>query len=144
MIGYEFVPLADRRFVTINVDLTDEHSERLSEGLDETDIVAAHIATEIPLTDAVVRIQYRATEEQHRRVDHAALTALLEDAGVHRVYGGLQWEPVRESRARVQGVDEQLAPNAAVRAWCVANDVADAPAVALERLTSDYLEGVAR
>lgn len=161
----EFVPLTDRRFVTVNVDLCPEAGNKITalrtldgsvngatnipENIraeyspDETDAIAAAISEQFPLADAVVRVTYRATEEQHRRVDHTAIKALLDDAGVHKVYGGIHWDPVRETRARVAGVDEQLDPLAAVTAWCGANDVDDAPALALEQLTTTYLEGAA-
>lgn len=137
----EFVPLADRRFVTVHVDLVTAEAFSLAQTgeFDETATIAATVCE--PLTDAVVRITYRATEEQHRRVDHAALTGLLHDAGVHKAYGGIHWDPVRETRARVEGVDEQLAPIDAVTAWCRANEVDDAPTLALEQLTTTYLEG---
>lgn len=163
-----FIPLVDRRFVTVNVDLAKGVSEpgslRKSEAsspvpdgivegaatgpgsltsLDETDLVNAAIAEQMPLHDAVIRVTYRATEEQHRRVDHGAVQALLDDAGVHKVYGGIHWDPVREDRARAAGVDEQLDPISAVTAWCGANDIAEQPALALEHLTLEYLEAAA-
>ena len=140
MIRAEFVPLADRRFVSVECDLTEEVSEPVQShdpeavspphrtpgshagtgslaSLDETDRTAAAIAERLPLAGAVVRVRYRASEEQHRRVDHGALMRLLEDAGAHKVYGGIQWLPVRASRARVAGVDESLAPLAALDLW---------------------------
>lgn len=147
----EFVPLTDRRFVTVNADLTnvgaaieittpeDGFDRRID--MDETDYIAALITEELPLTDAVVRVSYRATEEQHRRVDAAALTGFLDEAGVHKLYGGIKWEPVKGARARVEGMDEQLDPLAAVDAWCKANDVDDTPGLQLARLTTSYLEG---
>ncbi len=106
----EFVPLQDRRFITVTTDLTAEEAMlELVDGMaDETDLIAAAIAEAFPLTDAVVRVRYRASEEQHRRVDQAALLRLLDDAGVHRVFGGLQWVPVCETRVRVAGVYEDV------------------------------------
>jgi exonuclease SbcD len=175
-----FVPLSDRRFVTVDVDLTGEVSEpgravpsgsntppsggsveRDSKpvlrssmqrptgdsgsltSLDETDLIAAAIATEFPLTDAVVRVRYKATEAQHRRVDQAALLRLLDDAGIHRLYGGLAWQPVREQRVRAEGLDEGLPPLVAVDLWLVANTVDGAQAEALRALLAGYLEAVA-
>lgn len=137
----EFVPLADRAFVTVDVDLELE----CVNVPDKTDVVAARIAERFPLTDAIVRVTYKATEEQHRRVDHPALLRLLDDAGVHRVHGSIRWEPVRETRARVEGIDETLDPAEAVQAWCDANGVDGERAEALHALTREWLgarEGV--
>lgn len=151
----EFVPLTDRRFVTVTVDLTealpmvdlvDPTGAVVSRviGLDETDIIAAAIAAEVfNLPDAVVRVKYRATEEQHRRIDHAALEGFLAEAGAHRLYGGIDWDPVRTTRARQEGLDESIEPLAAVGMWIDANSVDDAPGRALRDLTAGYLEAVA-
>lgn len=140
----EFVPLADRTFVTVNVDLSDTTGVTLQEAaLDETDLLVAAIAEHFPLEGAVLRVSYTATEEQHRRIDHQEVKALIEECGVHKLYGGLQWLPVRETRARVAGVDEQLEPLAAVDAWCGANDVDDESYLALGSLTRGYLEAAA-
>lgn len=144
----EFVPLADRRFVTVNVDLTEGlpkvvNGFGLPTTIDETDLVAASISEQLPFTDAIVRVKYRATEEQHRRVDHQALEKLVADGGAHRLYGGIDWDPVRETRARQEGLDEAVEPLAAVAMWCAANEVDDAPAEALTDLTAGYLESVA-
>jgi len=110
--------------------------------LDETDRIAAAIAEHLPLADAVVRVRYRATEQQHRRVDHAALQRLVMDAGAHRLYGGVAWEPVRETRTRAAGMDESLPPLAAVDLWLAANTVDDGQAAALRALLAGWLETV--
>ena len=187
--AWEFVPLTDRRFVTVDVDLTDplgaeppnecpncegrgwiayathapgcngfcsEYGCPVQEqaqceqcggsslgSLDETDAIASSIAAEFPLTDAVVRVRYRATEEQHHRVDQSALLRLLDDAGIHRLYGGLAWEPVRENRTRAAGVDETLAPLDAVGLWLEAQSMNGAEGDALKTLTAAYLETLA-
>jgi len=123
-------------------DKLDELKERILSGIDETDLIAAAIAAKFPLTDAVVRVRYRATEEQHRRVDHAALQRLVMDAGAHRLYGGVSWEPVRETRTRAAGLDESLPPLAAVDLWLAANTVDDGQAAALRALLGGWLETV--
>lgn len=137
----EFVEIADRRFVTIDVDLTDAQveSDAAELRIDETDTIAASIAVRLPLTDAVVRVRYRATEEQHRRVDQRAILSLLEDAGIHKLYGGLSWEPVRENRARVAEMDESLTPFAAVDLWLDAEKIEDEPSDALRELIGGWL-----
>jgi exonuclease SbcD len=111
----ELVPLLSRRFVTVDVDLLLEVA-RTPDAIDETDVIGAAIAEQLPLTDAVLRIRYRATEEQARRVDVAALKGFCMDAGAHRVYQ-VTPEIVRAQRARVAGVDESLAPQAALDVW---------------------------
>lgn len=126
----EFVRLEDRRFVTVDVDLGPGAVARvpgdsLSAVHDVTDVIALVISAELPLDGAVVRVKYRAAEEDHRRVDQPALLRLLEDAGVHRVYGGIQWEPVRQTRARIEGVDESVSPQAALELWLTANEIPD-------------------
>jgi hypothetical protein len=88
----------------------------------------------------VVRVRYRASEEQHRRVDHAALQRLLADAGAHRVFGGIQWQPVRESRTRAEGMDETVEPLAALDLWLEAQSMNGSEGAALKALVAGYLE----
>lgn len=142
----EFVPLIDRPFVTVDVDVVNSGAlTDLDDGspspLDPTDLIAAELSA-LDLTDSVLRIRYRATEQQHRRVDQGALKRLALDKGCHRVYQVVP-DIVRENRARAEGVDETLGPLEALSAWTVANDIADAPAVALDDLTQVYLAKVA-
>lgn len=199
---YEFVKLQDRRFVTVDVDLTQDSSvkgavshtqeegpcsptpgevrrtpeapgmrapnpesnhERCggvaehgraafgannepdcppAHGLDETDLIAAEIVAQGngQLEGAVVRMRYRASEAQHRRVDHAALLRLLDDAGVHKLYGGLAWEPVREQQTRVAAMDETLAPLAALDLWLAAELVGEPEAGALRALLGEWAQ----
>lgn len=139
----EFVPLEDRRFLTVDIDLTDDAmTESFDHGLDETDLLAGAISENGPLDNAVIRIRYRATEAQHRRVDQGALKRLALDCGAHRVYQVVP-DIVRETRARAEGVDETLGPLEALHAWAAANDVDDAPSAALRDLTAGYLEKAA-
>lgn len=111
-----FVPLDDRRFVTVDVDLT---REAIADGTTETDEIAGWVmASQIagPLEGAVVRLRYRATEEQHRRVDRRALLGLLEEAGVDKVHGPT-WEPVRSTRARVEVDGDGITDHEALQMW---------------------------
>ncbi len=105
---HEFRVLKDRAFVTVGVSIDDTHGWSLDSDED--------------LADAVVRVRYRATEEQHRRVDTAALKKAILDAGAHKVFQ-ISAEIVKADRARVQGVDENLDPAAALALWCEANEV---------------------
>lgn len=130
----EFVPLESRPFVTVDCDLVEQNAAYPES--DWTDWIVAHVAEKLPLTNAVVRIRYRATEAQHRRVDQAALKRFCMDAGAHRVYQ-ITPEIVREDRARVAGVDETLEPLALVGAWCEAHEIV---AERLRGLAADYLK----
>lgn len=113
----EFVPLKDRPFVTIDCD-----AEAISDALGEGDL--ENIAGIIDLTDAVVRVRYTATEEQHRRIDAAALKKAILDDGAHRVFQ-ISATIVKQDRARVKGIDENLDPAAALATWTVANEISD-------------------
>lgn len=147
----ELLLLSDRRFVTVDADLTgdrarievttpeDGYDRRVD--MDETDFIAAMISEELPLADAIVRVRYRATEAQHRRVDQAALRGFIADAG-GRCYQ-IAPEIIREARARAEHVDESLDPLTAVEAWCDANEIAPEEAAALAELTRELLEDVA-
>ena len=105
-----FHRLKDRRFVTIDLSWADG-----SEG----GIPPAALES---VEGAVVRVRYIATEEQARRIDTAALKKAILDAGAHRVFQ-ISAEIVKEDRARVQGIDENLDPAAALALWCEANEV---------------------
>ena len=141
----EFVPLASRRLVTIDVDLTTNLPEtitvtadRLAVGarvIDETDVVIAAIPA--GLADATVRLRYTATEEQHRRVDQPALKRAILHAGAHKVYS-VEPTILRENRARAAGVDESLEPAAALDAWCVAQQVTDMQRQGLQGLLARW------
>lgn len=138
----EFVPLQDRRFVDIEVDLTDDEERRLLEPRDETDWIHSEFMAPLtgPLEGAVVKVRYQASEEQHRRVDQQALLRLLDGAGVHRVFGGVTWIPVREQQVRAAGMDETLAPMEALALWLDAQGVNGADGAALRILAKGYLE----
>jgi exonuclease SbcD len=138
----EFVQLDDRRFVTVDVDLigSDPELVRFGSVLDETDAIAAAIMADGGggLDGAIVRVRYRASEAQHRRVDQGAIRKLIADAG-GRCYQIVP-EIIREQRARVEGIDETLSPMRAVEAWAAANDLDQDHRVALHALTAELLD----
>lgn len=184
MVDWKFVPLEDRRFITVDVDLTEggdwmqgqagdlprpagwssSPDSELTVGgelsvspgiamtaavpgsasshLDETDRIAAAIMEQAPLDDAVLRIRYRASEEQHRRVNQGALKRLALDSGCHRVYQ-ITPEIVRENRARAAGVDETIAPLEALTAWMEANAISEPKATALREMLAADLQRLA-
>lgn len=106
-----FLPLESRPFMTLDFD----HEDPVAQ-------IALSMDIGFDVVDAVVRVRYRATEEQARRIDHQAVTAALYAAGAHRVFA-IQPTIFRENRARVENVTEEIAPLAAVASWCDANGV---------------------
>ena len=135
----EFHELESRPFVTIDCDLSAFVSASGADCLDcpdETDVLAAAIAEHFPLTDAVVRLRYKATEAQQRRIDLPAIKKLIADAGAHRLFQ-VAPEIVREQRARVAGVDENLSPQEALRAWVEANGLSEDQAARLRELMGE-------
>lgn len=131
-----FVPLEERPFVTIDADLTTGAHEQL--GLGETDAIAAAIAPHLPLDEAVVRVRYRATEEQARRINWPKLRELLDDC--HKIYD-IQADIVRADRARVEALnDAEISPLEAVDLWLEAEEITGPKADALRDLTAAYLQ----
>lgn len=129
-----FLPIESRPFVTVDADLTTGAHDQL--GLDVTDAIAAAIAAHVPLDDAVVRVRYRATEEQACRIDWPKLKPLLDDA--HKIFA-ISGEITRSDRARVIEVTEDLAPLDALGMWIDANDV-NGHREPLVATTAKYLE----
>lgn len=128
----EFVAIADRAFVTLDADLTGGDTS----GLAYVDIGRA--ANEQPVDGAVVRARYTVTRDQARRVDQAALRDGLLGAGAHQVF--IEPRIVGENdRRRVEHVDEQLAPLAAVEAWCDAAEIPVEAARPLVDYTADLI-----
>lgn len=166
-----FREIASRPFVTVDADLTvpvasQPNPSRMAESspdgrafspeamvlgnaptpveyLDATDVIAAAIAEQLPLQDAVVRIRYRATAEQARRVDHAALRGFVADAGASKLYS-IAPEIVRTDRARVEGVDETIGETQALDLWLAAqgSELDSEQFAALSQKHFDYLEAV--
>jgi hypothetical protein len=64
---------------------------------------------------------------------------MLADAGAHKVFGGIQWLPMRETRARAEGLDESLNPLGAVDLWIIAQGLNGWEAASLRELTEAYL-----
>jgi DNA repair exonuclease SbcCD nuclease subunit len=130
-----FVQIPDRPFLTVDVDLADPWRDE--DKVTETDWILESLALHAPLTDAVVRIRVRASDEQWRRVDTQAVKRHVEDAGGRLVQ--LVPELVRAARARVEGVDESLAPAAAVRLWSEAQKLSDRQRDSVLALLDSYL-----
>lgn len=131
----QFLPIESRPFKTLDAHLGD--------GDDFSMLTEGYVPFVEQFADAVVRVRYTATEEQARRISHAEITKALYDVGAHKVYS-IQPTIERENRARVEHVNEDIAPLAAVDAWCDANLplVTTKSRVALGELTSTYLQEV--
>lgn len=104
----EFVELPARRFFTLRG--SPEMLEMLAAG--EIQQVTETFRL---IKDAVVRVVYRATEEQAKRLDHGAIIRALEAAGAHQV-AGVYPEIIRSERARAQ-VTETTSPLEALDKW---------------------------
>jgi len=102
---YEFQPVPDRRFVTLESDIPE----------------AAWLVKPPDIEGAVVRVRYTATPEQAAKIDHAAIERALYDAGAHKVYS-IEPTILRERRARVEHMDESLDPLEALDAWMDAKE----------------------
>jgi DNA repair exonuclease SbcCD nuclease subunit len=91
--------LPARRFVTIDDATTGPHD----------------------VTDAIVRVRLRRTEDELRELDRAALERELLDAGAARVL--IQVDVVRPSRARAERVTASLSLEESIAEWFNAADV---------------------
>lgn len=131
----EFVPLESRRFLTIDVDLARDFAD---------DLVQQALLSTATSPDlepgAFVKIRYRATTEQARRVDHTALRQTLLDAGAFNVW--IVPEIEHELRARVQGLDETVSDVHVLEQWMESQSVNGTQAPALRSLHGDYLAEV--
>lgn len=134
--SWRFVPIADRPFRTLDVDFLDGQDfsmllERYGPFDPDSD--------ENIVRDAVIRVRYRATPEQAKHIDHAAVRQALLDVGAWHVTGILP-EIIRPERARAHGVDETLTPWAAFERWLESQDT-DTLAVDLIRArAAEYLD----
>ena len=139
-----FHEIEDRRFLTVDCDLTETEGDVYRYallGLDETDAIAAAVATHFPIEDAVLRIRYRCTSEQARKVDVAAIRNLCADDGVSKIYS-IQAQVEREDRVRAEGLDENLTTLDALEVYVKSEGLAPEKADALRRQTALYLEEV--
>lgn len=129
----EFVPIPDRPFHTLDIDIDALPAIRF------LDPVGVH---GLSLAGAVVRVRYKATAEQARRVDHRAITDALYSAGAWRVYQ-IQAEVMKVDRARVEGVDETLTEADALDRWLATQDVPTSLVEGVRSRHDAYTEKVA-
>jgi len=132
----EFVPIESRAFVTLDADITGETE---TSGLAYLDI--GHAWNEQMQDGAIVRVRIRATADQWRRIDVPAITQGLKDSGAAVVK--VEPDIVREDRARIQGVTEELAPLEAYDLWAASGDLDPALALRARVRLAEHLEAVA-
>lgn len=104
---WEFIELPARRFVTLEVP--PEELPHLAECPED-------IADREGIQEAVVRVTYRATEEQAKRLDHGAMIRALEAAGAHQVAGVFP-EIINNGRTREASITETTGPLEALNRW---------------------------
>ena len=90
------------------------------------------------IADTTIRVRYRATAEQARRIDHTAIRRLIEDAG-GRLYR-IEPEIVRSARARVEGVDETVGELEALKMWLDHQQIEHGLGERMGARTARYLE----
>lgn len=106
----EFVPLGGRRFVTLDYDAAEVEAL-----LDQPGPPATRGWTST-VQDAIVRLRYKADQGDPILREHAAVTAALVAAGAHHVYKIIPLVE-RETRARVEGISEDIGPLDALALW---------------------------
>jgi exonuclease SbcD len=95
------------------------------------------------ITDAVVKVKYRATQDEARSLDVAALKrSLIEGGGAYKV-ASVQVEVERTERARVEGLTDELDEMAAFDLWLDSVGINGDRAAMLRERTQAYLGLVA-
>lgn len=105
---HEFIPVAARRFLTIDLDAADI-AWMATGGSADAPLANA------PIDDTVVRVRYRTTAEIAKRIDHGNIIRALEAAGPH-VIAGIYPEIERSDRARAE-ISETTGPAEALGKW---------------------------
>jgi DNA repair protein SbcD/Mre11 len=134
----EFVSIESRPFITL--DLSGDSVERWNDAINEDD-GSFELNGWRDVSGAIVKVRYKATAEQARCIDHAAIRQALLDAGARKIYS-IEPSIEREQRARVDGVDEDLTPADAMHAYAEANSIDRDTELAMLERTGRYLEAV--
>lgn len=115
--AYEWIDLPARRFLTI--DLYDEqpHDDTAIRYLADGGAPEVMLSDlRLPIKDAVVRVVYRATEEDAKRIDAAAVCRALTEAGAYHI-AGVYPEIIRTDRTREDTITERTGPVEALERW---------------------------
>ena len=137
MIRAEFVPIESRAFVEIESGSVFQ----VADVVDFCSGVGEGWMWGPPVEGAIVKLRYTATAEQAKRIDHRKLRDALYAAGAHKVYS-IEANVERETRARVEGVDENLAEAAALDLYIEAHFIDVAMAERMRERTGRYLQEV--
>lgn len=129
--GADYREIDSPRFVTLDYDWTQTS---------DLDAIVERVHAD-EVEGAIVRLRYRATAEQQRRIDVGEMRRLLLEGGAAVVK--IVPDIVREQRARVEGVDETLDELAALDLYLEASDVEATLAGRMRDRTRDYLQAVA-
>jgi DNA repair exonuclease SbcCD nuclease subunit len=130
----EFVPIESRPLRQTILDLAALETDQIDPVSEFDGILDANAWPDVD--DAIVKVTLRATQAQQRRLDLGRLREAILAAGAHTVK--IDVDSVREQRARVDGVTEELDPLEAFDAWSAANDVvAAAASPARDRMEAD-------
>jgi DNA repair exonuclease SbcCD nuclease subunit len=120
----EFVPIESRMFSEIEYDAGDWPHIEFAEAM---------------CMDAIVKLTYTATAEQARKIDRRKLRDALYEAGAWKVFS-IDAIVARETRARVEGVDETLDEMAALNLYFDAQKIPGPTATQMRARTQRYLE----
>ena len=134
----EFVPIESRRFVEWRSDALDGHDGDLD--LDE--MVRGLISPGLgqSIRDAIVKVSLHVTAEQNKRIDRRKLTAALYEAGAWKVMP-ITPDVERETRARVEGIREDLDVSESLDLWITSQEIDAETAELLRDRTRQYVQG---
>jgi DNA repair protein SbcD/Mre11 len=135
----EFVPIDSRPFRRSELNLADLETAS-GDAVAEFDGILDPAAWP-DVADAIVKVTVRATQAQQRRLEVHRLRDAILTAGAHTVK--IEIDTVREDRARVESVTDELEPVDAFDAWAVAQMIPPKPAATAREQLQDDLEQVA-
>lgn len=115
--SYEFRPVPIRRFVTLDYDFDGEFEQVV---IGDPEAVVRRSLQDHNVRDAVVRVRYRAREDQLAQIPDGKLADILRQAGAWHI-SSIQATVIRPDRVATQGLDETTTTEAAVQAFLTAN-----------------------
>jgi exonuclease SbcD len=133
-----FLPLPSRRFVTIDVDLYGEEvpAPDATKGLSY--FALDYERTRRDVSDAIIKIRYRASAEQARHVDQHEVRRLLVEAGAYRVHTVGPSQIVDGDRPDVEQLQDGLSDLDLLRSYLEASG-RNGDSAELVELAADYL-----
>ena len=126
--GSEFIETPARRFWTYDLDSALEVKDLLKNGVGDTvkdwfepDVEGATYFPEAK--NAILRVRYKATEEQVKQINPQAISRALYDAGAFYV-AEIRAEVEKSTRTRAQEASAEMGPVEGLKMWC---EVAEVP-----------------